>query len=102
MFVVAQSPYAQQLETVAPGVLNIINSTQATNETWDATLTRLLPALTATEQQKTLLVSIANRASSGLPPDPNLLGNSPKINYLIVGAAVIALFFLLRKLTRKK
>jgi len=66
----AQIPndYAQILEKEAPGVTQIVQQTQLPGENWYDSLAKLLPALTATYQQKQILDVQVERAKQGLPP----------------------------------
>lgn len=64
----SQSAYAQTLESIAPGITNLVEQTQGENSTWYDSLARLLPALVATDQQRRLLAIQADRAAKGLPP----------------------------------
>jgi hypothetical protein len=62
------SVYRESLETVAPGITTLVNTTQAVGETWSDTLIRLLSSLQATDEQRKLLLEQATRASLGHPP----------------------------------
>lgn len=60
--------YQTQLEKDAPGITQIVASQQAPTESWIDSLSRLLPTLAATYQQKQLLDVQVDRARQGLPP----------------------------------
>lgn len=60
--------YFNALETVAPGVTNLIDSTGMPGESWFDTLPRLLTGLIATDQQRKILQIQIDRAKAGLSP----------------------------------
>lgn len=56
------------LDSIAPGVTDIVSSEQQPGESWYDTLARAIPLLVATAQQKQLLDVQVQRAKAGLPP----------------------------------
>lgn len=94
---VSYSPYAENLEKVAPGIIPLIDSTQAVGEEWPQTLERLVITLDATDEQKGYLMNAAESATKGLPP-PEIPGEAAteaasKKNLLLVGGAIAAMLF---------
>lgn len=98
--------YDKVLNEIAPGVIQKINQTQTTGESWIDTLTKLIPSLTLTAQQVQLMQLNIERAKKGLPPvdiasysgigvNVGLSGDTK--NLLIYGGiALVAVFFLTR------
>lgn len=64
------TPYPAVLDKIAPGVVDLIESTQASGEPWADTFARLLPQIQATEEQFELLTLQSIRAAEGLTPAP--------------------------------
>lgn len=62
------SDYAHQLELLAPSIVSKIEETQTPGESWIDTLSRILPSILASVQQKQLLDVQIERARAGLPP----------------------------------
>jgi len=60
--------YAEQLELLAPSIVDKIEETQTPGESWIDTLSRILPSILASVQQKQLLDVQIERARAGLPP----------------------------------
>lgn len=60
--------YLPELETVAPGVTDIVAAQSKPGEPWYATLERALTGLTATYYQTEILKANIDRAKIGLPP----------------------------------
>jgi hypothetical protein len=60
--------FAMTLDSGVPGVTSLIESQQQSGESWTDALTRLLPQLVATYQQKQFLTLNMRRAEQGLPP----------------------------------
>lgn len=60
--------YAEQLELLAPSIVDKIEETQTPGESWIDTLARILPSVLASVQQKQLLDVQIERARAGLPP----------------------------------
>lgn len=63
--------WTQALETVAPGMTNVIQSQTTRGETWAETWQRIMPAIAATVQQREILKIQLERAKQGLPPLDN-------------------------------
>lgn len=90
--------YAQTLESIAPTITAKISEQQAPGETWVDSLSRLLPMLAATEQQRELLKVQVDRANRGLPPlDMSQyaagvnVGVSPEVKQLLMYGGIAAL-----------
>jgi hypothetical protein len=86
------------LETLAPGVGQLIESQQGHTESWYDALARLLPVMAATYQQKQLLSVQVERARQGLPPldvsnyAPGVnVGLDEKTQRLLIIGGVVAL-----------
>lgn len=77
--------YAEALETVAPGVTAIVADQMGANEAWHDTLTRIVPDLEATPEQKNVLTSQAEHAAQGLPATPVAPAAKPEFGKLIAG-----------------
>lgn len=60
--------YADQLDALAPTIVDKIEETQTPGESWIDTLARILPSVLASVQQKQLLDVQIERARAGLPP----------------------------------
>lgn len=60
--------YARELEQVAPGINQIVSTQTQEGESWIDSLTRLLPVIAATYQQREILQIQLERARNGLPP----------------------------------
>lgn len=96
---------AASLNAIAPNTTQVIADQQQPGESWAQTLTRSLPAIAATYQQKQLLDVQAQRAKAGLPPlDMSQystgvnVGLSPATtNMLLLGVAAIVGVVLLTK-----
>lgn len=92
----APSPaYAASLEQIAPNIGSMIAEQQGTGESWLDSLTRLLPIIAATQQQRELLQIQVDRARQGLPPlDASQYSTGVRVGLddstkkLLVGAAV--------------
>jgi len=100
------SDYAASLETMAPGIGNVVADTQAPGESWMDSITRLLPVLASTYQQKQLLAVQVERAKAGLPPlDVSQyaagvnVGISPDTQKLIMygGVALLAVVWMMSR-----
>ncbi len=101
--------FTTSLEAIAPGVTAEIGAVQAPNESWVDSLTRLLPVLATTYQQKQLLEENMRRAQQGLAPidvsqySPavrvGMTDDTKKMMYIAaaVVAALIALYILKKK-----
>jgi hypothetical protein len=76
----AQSDYAPVLEKVAPGIVDIIDAKRKYNEHWFDVLLGLLSFISGTDEQKSLLSVLAQRAAGGIAP--------PSINEVMGGAGV--------------
>lgn len=100
---VATSPspeYASSLEAVAPNITQLVAEQNGGGESWVDTLSRLLPALAATYQQKQILAVQVERAKQGLPPlDANQIaagvnvgvsGDTQRFAGYVVGAVIAA------------
>lgn len=59
---------AASLEQIAPGIVGILAQTGVAGEDWCSNLTRTLPVITATTQQRQLLGMQVTRARAGLAP----------------------------------
>lgn len=89
--------YFASLETVAPTITDKITQQAAPGESWMDSLARLLPILAATNQQRQLLQTQADRAKAGLPPlDVSQYGAGVQIGLsadtkklLMIGAAAL-------------
>jgi hypothetical protein len=100
--------YTQAVDSIAPNASQVIASQQAPGENWWDTLTRSLPILAATYQQKQILDIQAERARQGLPPLPASayaagvqVGLSPDTQKLILYAALgLGAVFLLSRHAR--
>lgn len=109
IFVFDTSPsadQAQQLEASAPGVTGIIASQQVQGETWMDTLSRSLPIMAATYQQKQILDVQVDRARQGLPPlnasqfaAGVQVGLTPDVKNILImgGIGIVALMMFMRK-----
>src|SRR5512144_995518 len=64
------SPFRASVETVLPGIVQIIDGLQTVGEAWTETALRLLPSLEATEEQKSFLSAQIDQAKKGLDPLP--------------------------------
>lgn len=64
------SPFRISLETVLPGIVQIVDGMQTVGEYWFATAQRLLTGLEATDEQKAFLVAQIQQAEKGLDPLP--------------------------------
>lgn len=99
------SPYASQLEAALPNIGNLVEGQSQPGESWIDTLTRMLPGLVATYQQKQILSVQMDRARQGLPPlDMSQygmgvnIGLSPQtLNTLLLAAGGIALVLMLKR-----
>lgn len=60
--------YIDSLEVIAPGITAEIQNEQQGGESWIDSLSRLLPILATTYQQRQLLEIQVDRARQGLPP----------------------------------
>lgn len=94
----APSPeWSRALESVAPGMTNLLQSQSAIGETWEQTWQRVMPAIAATVQQREILKIQLERARQGLPPlDNSQFGAQVSVgldtqtrNILIVGGAAL-------------
>lgn len=91
---VEQSAFAAPLEKVAPGIVTLINGTQAVGEIWPQTLTRLVSQIDATDEQKVILLDQAMRAENGEPPaSVPTEENQPSKNSGLILAALAGLAF---------
>lgn len=89
--------WTRALESVAPGVTNLLQSQSTYGETWEQTLQRIAPALAATWQQREILKIQLKRAEKGLDPlDASQFGAQVNVgldtqtrNILIVGGAAL-------------
>jgi hypothetical protein len=59
---------AANLDSIAPGVTDIVAQQQQPGETWADTLGRVIPLILGTAQQAQLLQVQVDRAKKGLPP----------------------------------
>lgn len=64
------SPFRETLETVAPGISNIVDNLQTTGESWWQTLGRILPSIEGTDEQRAYLEAQVKQAQQGLAPLP--------------------------------
>lgn len=102
---VPSDAYSVQLDAIAPNATAVIADQQAPGESWMQTLTRSLPILTATYQQRQLLQVQVDRARAGLPPlDVSNYGAGVQIglskdtkNMLLYGGIGIAALFVFAK-----
>lgn len=104
--------YQVQLEKDAPGITQIVASQKTPSESWFDSLTRLLPSLAATYQQKQLLDVQVERARQGLPPlntsqySSNFgvnVGVSPDTQKLLIYAGLgLAALFVFSTLSKKR
>jgi hypothetical protein len=71
--------YASSMETIAPGITDLLAQNQGVNQNWYDALSQLIPALSCTPLQSQLLMQEVTNAQAGLPPvDPALYAsNSP-------------------------
>lgn len=114
IFDVPNSPppaaYSNAVESIAPGVTDIVAGNRAPGESWTDTLQRLLPILAATYQQKQLLDVQVDRARNGLPPldasmyapgvQVGLSSNTTKTIVMLGGAALLILLLIAMKKRR--
>ena len=92
--------YASSMETIAPGITDLLAQAQGANQNWFDVLSQLIPALSCTPLQSQLLMQEVTNAQSGLPPvDPTLYASSSPVtltsqgsNILLIGAALLAAF----------
>lgn len=89
---VEMSAFADPLEKVAPGIVGLINATQAVGEVWPQTLTRLVSQIDATDEQKTILLDQAIRAENNEPPAaiPTPAGSSTNNGLILTALAGLA------------
>lgn len=94
------------LDSIAPGISDIVSTEQQPGESWFDTLARAIPLLAATVQQKQLLDVQVQRAKAGLPPlnvsqyaAGAQVGLSPDTKqFLMIGGIALAAVFLLPQL----
>lgn len=99
------SAYQPSIMEIAPGASDLVSASQAPGESWMDTLTRILPSLVATYQQKEILKVQIARANAGLPPlDASqyglglTVGISPDIkNMLMIGGIALIAVIALRR-----
>ncbi len=60
--------YMQSLDVLAPSIVDKVAETQTPGESWIDALSRILPTIVATVQQRQLLQVQIERARQGLPP----------------------------------
>ncbi len=99
--------YSAAIDTVAPGLSDIVVSHRAPGESWTDTLQRLLPILATTYQQKQLLDVQVDRARQGLAPldasmyapgvQVGLSSDTAKMVMMLGGAALLILLFIAMK-----
>lgn len=65
---VPDAQFQASLEAIAPNITTIAEQQRMPSESWMDAVLRMLPALTATWQQKQLLEVQIERAKQGLPP----------------------------------
>lgn len=90
------------LDSIAPGIGEIVVSQQQPGESWIDTLAKAIPMLAATVQQQQLLNIQVDRARQGLPPlnVSQYSGGttSPDTKMLLyVGGAALAFYLLTKK-----
>ena len=100
--------YATALDAIAPGVVSEVAKTKGSEETWIDSLSRLLPVLATTYQQRQLLQVQVERARQGLPPlDPSMYSPAVRVgltgdaNVLLWAGVGLAAFLGLRLLKRR-
>lgn len=89
--------WSRALESVAPGMTNLLQSQSTAGETWEQTWQRVMPAIAATVQQREILKIQLERARQGLPPlDNSQFGAQVSVgldtqtrNILIAGGAAL-------------
>lgn len=100
------SAYGNAIESVTPGINQVISDQQQQGETWMDTLARSLPILAATYQQKQILSVQVERARQGLPPlDASQfaagvqVGLTPDVKNILImgGIGLVAVMVLLRR-----
>ncbi len=99
------SPYSTQLEAALPNITQMVESQGQPGESWLDTLTRMLPGLVATYQQKQILGVQMDRARQGLPPlDMSQygmgvnIGLSPQtLNTLLLAGGAVVLVMLMKR-----
>lgn len=64
----ATSPYASILEYVAPGIVAIVDGQRNYNEQWWDVLHRTLISIDATDDQRSILAALCERAAGGIAP----------------------------------
>lgn len=84
------SLYAPDLEAVAPNITTLIDDVRTTGESWVSALQRSMPFLILTEQQKTQLAALIDRAANNLPP-LNIASPSEQIRTFVLYGS-LALF----------
>lgn len=99
--------YSSAVDSIAPGISDVVASNRAPNESWTDTLQRLLPILATTYQQKQLLDVQVDRARQGLPPldasmyapgvQVGLSSDTSKTLMMLGGAALLLLLFVAMK-----
>lgn len=104
--------YAIALDAIAPGVVDTVATSKGNEESWIDSLTRILPALAATYQQRQLMQVQIDRARQGLPPlDPSLYapavrvgltGDSQRMLWVGLGLAAVAVAFVLWQQGRRR
>jgi len=101
--------WADALEAGAPGVTAVVAENQTSGETWINTLTRLLPVMATTYQQRQLLEIQTERARQGLPPlDASQygvgvnVGLNPDTRKLLIYGGVAALALLAMASLRRR
>lgn len=93
--------YAESLDAIAPGITGIVAEQTATDENWWDALLRSLPQITATVQQRQIMLAQIERAKQGLPPISTdqltgvAMSDSTK-NALLFGALGLAAFLMLK------
>ncbi len=102
----SSSPYASQLEAALPNIGNMVEAQSQPGESWLDTLTRMLPGLVATYQQKQILGVQMDRARQGLPPlDMSQYGMGVNIGLspatqkmvMMLGGGLLLVLFLSRR-----
>lgn len=91
---VDMSAFAAPLEQIAPGVTALIIGTRAVNENWAQTLIRILPSMSATDEQRALLMSQALQAEKGGAPLPVPGSEAAPVSPWLIGAGIAALTLL--------
>jgi hypothetical protein len=99
---------ASNLDSIAPGVSDIVTGQQQNGESWADTLQRVLPMLAATVQQQQLLSVQVDRARQGLPPlnvsqyaaGAQVGLSADTKTFLMIGAGALAAVWLLPQLLK--